>query len=248
VFTLALNAVAPGAGIPTGTVQFRIDGTNASAMVPLSGGTACYTNSSLVHGLHTVGGEYGGDGNFTGTTNLLEPDELINTPPVAGAVTIERDPTNGTKVAIATLLTNCSDADGDPISFVGVSGTSVNGGTVVSNADWIFYTPPPGFTNSDSFAYTVSDSFGAVATGAVTVIIRPDNGPPASLTITNLGSGVYAITGSSSPGRTNRILFAPDLSGSNWQALGAAVANPSGIFQLMDTNVSARRFYRSVYP
>jgi len=72
--------------------------------------------------------------------------------------------------------------------------------------------------------------------------------PPTSLNITNLGSGSYAISGSSSPGRTNLILFVEDLSATNWQTLGTATANPSGIFQFIDTNVWAQRFYRSVYP
>ena len=72
--------------------------------------------------------------------------------------------------------------------------------------------------------------------------------PPASLAITNLGSGSYAISGSSIPGRTNRIEFLQDLGVTNWQTLGTATANPSGTFQFMDTNVSVQRFYRSVYP
>ena len=72
--------------------------------------------------------------------------------------------------------------------------------------------------------------------------------PPTSLTITNLGSAGYAISGYSIPGQSNRMLFAPDLSGTTWQALGTATANPNGIFQFIDTNIAAQRFYRSVYP
>ena len=44
------------------------------------------------------------------------------------------------------------------------------------------------------------------------------------------------------------MLFTPDLSGTNGQTLGTAIATPSGIFQFIDTNISAQRFYRSVYP
>ena len=72
--------------------------------------------------------------------------------------------------------------------------------------------------------------------------------PPASLAISNLGRDSYAISGSSIPGRTNRIEFLQDLGVTNWQTLGTATANPSGTFQFMDTNVSVQRFYRSVYP
>ena len=247
-FTLALTAVPPGQGTPTGAVQFRIDSTNVLAPVALSGGAASCTISNLTPGLHTVAAEYAGDGNFTGITNLLVPDQLINTPPVAGADTIERDPTNGTQVSIAALLSNDTDAEDDPITFVGVSPTSANGGTVVSNGGWVFYTPAPGFTNSDTFAYTISDGWGVAVTGTVTVNIRIDNGPSSNLTISDLGNGSYAVRGDGIPGRSYRIQFADTAPPTNWLALGTNSADAYGIFQYIDSNGSSQRFYRSVYP
>ena len=247
-FTFTLNAVAPGAGTPTGTAQFSIDGTNAGGPVSLSGGVAGYATTNLAHGTHTLVAGYAGDGNFTGTTNLLSPVQLVNTPPVAGPDTVERDPTNGVKVSVATLLSNCSDADGDPISFLGVSATSANGGTVVSNAGWILYTPAPGFTNSDTFTYTISDGWGAPVAGTVTVNILIDNGPSFNLTISNLGNGSYAVSGDGIPNRTYRIQFADSAQSTNWQTLGTAQADAYGSFQYIDSNGSSQRFYRSVYP
>jgi hypothetical protein len=171
-----------------------------------------------------------------------------NTPPVAGADTIERDPGSGVKVSIAALLANDSDADGDPIAFAGVSATSANGGTVVSNAGWIFYTPAPGFTNSDTFTYSISDGFGVPVTGTVTVNIRVDNGPSPNLTITGPLDGSYQVWGDGIPGRTYRIQFVDEAQSTNWQTLGTAAADPYGIFQFSDTNGSPQRFYRSMYP
>jgi hypothetical protein len=247
-FTFTLDAVAPGAGTPTGTVQFKTDGANSGGPVPLGGGAASYSTSSLAHGTHTVVAEYAGDGNFTGATNLLSPAQLINTPPVAGTVTIERDPTNGVKVSIATLLSNDSDADGDPITFIAANTNSANGGTVVSSSGWLFYTPPLGFTNTDTFTYTINDGLGAPVTGVVAVNIRVDNGPSANLTISNLGNGVFAIRGDGIPGRTYHIQFADAPNQTNWQALGTATADPYGVFQFTDLSGSPQRFYRSVYP
>src|ERR1043166_4058425 len=223
-FTATLSAVAPGVGTLTGTVRFKTDGMNAGAPVSLGGGMANYTNSSLAHGTHTVTAEYAGDGNFTGCTNLLSPAQLINTPPVAGGVTIERDPTNSVKVAIAALLSNDSDADGDPITFLGAS------------------------TNSDTFTYTISDGLGTPVTGAVTVNVRTSNGPPANLTIMDLGSGAYAIRGDGIPDRTYRIQFSNDPQGTNWQTLATATSDSAGVFQVIDSSGSTQRFYRSVYP
>ena len=103
-FSFAVTAVAPGAGIPTGNVQFRINGSSSGSPVPLVGGTASYNISTLTVGTHTVAAEYGGSADFIGTTNTLASVQLVNTPPVAGADTIDRDPTNGSKVVIVALL------------------------------------------------------------------------------------------------------------------------------------------------
>ena len=171
-----------------------------------------------------------------------------NTPPVAGADTIERDPDSGVKVSIAALLANDSDADGDPIAFTGVSATSANGGTVVSNAGWIFYTPAPGFTNVDTFTYSISDGFGVPVTGTVTVNIQVDNGPSPNLTITDLGGGSYQVRGDGIPGRAYRIEFTEDLMNPSWTTLGSATADPFGIFLFTDSGRLQQGFYRSIYP
>jgi hypothetical protein len=62
--------VAPTAGtaVPTGTVQFSVDGTNTGSQVTLSGGTASFAISTLAVGLHTVTAVYTPDtGNITGS-------------------------------------------------------------------------------------------------------------------------------------------------------------------------------------
>jgi hypothetical protein len=246
-FTFTIEVVPPGAGTLTGTVQFKTDGTNTGAPVSLSGGTASYTNSALERGWHGVDAEYVGDGNFTVSPGSVW--QLVNTSPVAGPDTIERDPTNTVKVAIDELLRNDTGSDpDDPISFGDVSATSDNGGTLASDAGWITYTPDPGFTNADTFTYTIFDSWGAPATGVVTVNIRTNTGPSRNLTITNLGGGVFSILGDGIPDRTYRIQSADSARSTNWQTLGPAAADPYGIFQLNDTNGSPQRFYRSVYP
>ena len=245
--TCALSAVAPGAGLPTGTVQFRIDGTN-TASASVSGGTATYGTSTLPVGTHTVVAEYAGDGNFTGTTNSLSPVQLVNTPPVAGADSLSRYPTNGVKVTIATLLTNDSDADGDLLTFLSFSPSSANGGTLSSNGNWISYTPAPGFTNTDTFTYTLSDGRGTPVTGTVTILICGDGVWPPNLTATDLGNGSFRVTGDGLPGCTYRIQFTPDMVSPNWQPLGTATANSAGFFEFTDTPGAPQRFYRAVWP
>jgi hypothetical protein len=67
-FYAAIQPVAPGAGVVTGTVQFVVDSV-AQAPVQLNqfGMAGLYTNS-LSAGTHTIGVVYGGDSNFIAST------------------------------------------------------------------------------------------------------------------------------------------------------------------------------------
>ena len=249
-FSVSLSAVAPGAGTPTGTVQFEVDGVAAGAPVSLSAGTASYTpTTNLTHGSHTVAGQYAGDANFLGITNLLSPPQVINTPPVAHPVTIYRGLSEGVMVGIPGLLANVSDADGDLISLVGVSATSANGGTVMTNKGWVFFTPASGSTNTDTFTYVVTDGWSAPVAGTVTVDITVDTEPSRNLAIVNLGNGTVAIGGQGIPARTYIIQYTTStLPTTNWVTLGTVTADSSGSFVFVETAVSGLRFYRAIDP
>jgi subtilisin-like proprotein convertase family protein len=245
-FSMTVSAVAPGAGIPAGTVNFRIDGSILGSST-LSGGVATFTTNNLAHGSHTVVGEYAGNLNFTGTTNSLTPNQVINTPPVAGNMTIYRNPLLSVKVRLSTLRTNVSDADSDTLN-ISVSSTSASNATVTVSGAWVFYTPPAGFTNADSFTYTVTDGQGGSATGTVTVAIQADNSQSQNLTITDLGSGSFLIDGSGISGYAYRLQYS-DVSGPFvWQALTSVTADNNGKFSYTDTSGAPMRFYRTVYP
>ena len=247
-FTATISAVAPGAGTPTGPVNFRIDGGILGSGV-LSGGVATFTTNSLALGTHTVAAEYAGDVNFIGTTNSLPQVQVINTPPVAGNDTIVRSPTTSVKVLLSTLLANDSDADGDTLTPT-VSTTSANGASIRVSGGWVFYTPPAGFTNADSFTYTITDGRGGSAQATVTVAILVDNAPSQNLVITSLGGNQYRIDGSGIPGRTYRLQSSDTASPFTWQDLsgGSLTADGVGRFQYTDTTTATMRFYRSVYP
>jgi Ca2+-binding RTX toxin-like protein len=68
-----------------------------------------------------------------------------------------------TQISAASLLSNDSDPDGDPLSVTAV-GDAANG-TVSWNGETVTYTPDAGFTGVDSFTYTVSDGAGAPVGG-----------------------------------------------------------------------------------
>lgn len=248
-FTETLAAVAPGGGFPDGTVNFKVDG-NVVGSGTLSGGVASFSTSSLAAGSHTVTAEYAGSLDFVGTTNDLGAPQIINTPPVAGNVTIQRYPTGGTKIQLATLLASDTDADGNPLTITGVSSNSANGGTITVFSGWVIYTPAPGFTNEDSFTYTVQDSFGATAVGTVTVAIISDNSPSSNLTITSLGNNMYQIDGNGIPGVSYHLQYSDSPAPFSWLDLPDAsfTASDVGQFQYIDTTTNDMRFYRSVSP
>ena len=245
-FTMTLSAVAPGAGTPSGTVDFRIDGSIAGSGA-LSGGVATFTTGTLPLGSHTVAAEYAGNLNFVGTTNSLAQNQVINTPPVAGNDTIERNPLLSVKVRLSTLLANDFDADGDTLG-IAVSTTSANGATINVSGGWVFYTPPAGFTNGDSFTYTITDVRGGSAVGTVTVAIQVDNNQSQNLTITDLGNGSFRIAGKGIPGYTYRLQYSDTGSPFVWQELGSVMADSTGAFEFIDAFGAGTRFYRTVYP
>ena len=75
--TAASGATSP---VPTGTVQFTIDGTAFGSPVTLSGsGTASSpSDSTLSAGTHTVTALYSGDSNFAGSAGSLAGGQVVN--------------------------------------------------------------------------------------------------------------------------------------------------------------------------
>jgi hypothetical protein len=119
---------------------------------------------------------------------------------------------------------------------------------VVTEGDWLFYTPLPGFTNTDAFTYIITDSYSGPVTGLVTIAVRLDLGPSPNLTLTDLGDGRYLIRGDGIPGRTYRIQASERLEPANWQTLGTAVADSAGGFSYLVSPDPQQSYYRSVYP
>jgi hypothetical protein len=194
--------------------------------------------------------EYGGDGSFLGATNTLGAPLVINTPPTAVADAVTRYPTNGMKISIAGLLAN--DVDGDPtdaIHFVSAAATSTLGGTVVSNGAWLFYTAPPGNTNTDTFTYTIADTLGARSTATVTITTVWGTGPSLALTITDLPDGNYLIRFDGIPNTTYDIETTPTLTPASWKWWMTTNTDANGMLSVPDaaTNGAPSKFYRTVY-
>jgi autotransporter-associated beta strand protein len=70
-FIASVSIPSPGAGTPTGVVQFQIDGNNFGnpVSVTTSGGqtTASFSTAALAAGAHSISASYSGDANFAPT-------------------------------------------------------------------------------------------------------------------------------------------------------------------------------------
>jgi hypothetical protein len=115
-------------------------------------------------------------------TRDADPDErnktataeiAVNNPPLLVADTAS---TSAALPVDTEVLSNDYDPDGDPLEFAGV--TQPDRGTASCGELWCRYTPPDGFSGSETYSYTVTDGRGASATTTVTVTVAPP--PPPS--------------------------------------------------------------------
>jgi subtilisin-like proprotein convertase family protein len=249
-FTLTVSAVAPGVGMPGGSVNFRIN-DNVAGSATLVDGSAAYVINTLETGSYTVAAEYAGDLNFHGVTNALAPDQIIDTPPELGGDILERYPSQGIKVRASTLVANDLHAGPNVWALRSVSGTSDAGGTVQLLEDWVFYEAPTGFTNADRFTYVATNHAGATATFSVRVNVRVDVAPGQNVRAAEeIIDGVWRIEFQGIAGRSYLIQSTENLNSPVWQNLGTSQADATGWFEFIDTRTpgSPARFYRSVIP
>lgn len=87
--TVTMSAVAPGSGIPTGTVVFKNYNTPISAALPLDGlGKASVTPTFTTGGNKLITVEYSGDGNYNASNNNAAPFTQVVSGPTAASVSL----------------------------------------------------------------------------------------------------------------------------------------------------------------
>jgi hypothetical protein len=243
-FAFRVRAEGSVSNVISGAAIFQIgESLNTAVLVD---GLATFATSTLPVGTHPVIAWYAGDANFLGVTNRLDPDQVINTPPVARTDSIERILPNSVKVQVSTLLTNDSDADGHALMLTSVSQQSVAGANVTRRSNWIYYVAPESVTGDDSFSYTASDPLGGIIAGNVNV--RVADPQPVSNTTVSQDSSSYRIRFNGAPNVAYRIDFMQTDDPTNWQQLTTRTADEFGIVEVVDTPPSGSppRTYRGV--
>ncbi|MGQ0508158.1 MAG: Ig-like domain-containing protein [Myxococcaceae bacterium] len=113
----------------------------------------------------------------------------INHAPVATDDTLSTSP-NAARVVAATALTANDNAGGpaseqmtQTITVTAVSAASAQGGTVTLVAGDVTYTPPNGYSGTDSFTYTLTDDGSPARTATGTVNVTVTNVAPTILSM-----------------------------------------------------------------
>ncbi len=169
-------------------------------------------------------------------------------PPVAGADVVQRFAAGGVRISVTDLLAKAVDTNGDSLTVVGVSSNSTAGGSVFLANDWVYYAAPAGWTNSDTFTYTVSDGLCETAEGTVLVQVTADNPLPAHFAIGTQANGPMQLSFTGIPGSQYQLQYADSLVAPNWQVLGTQAADSFGVCQFTDSSPTSTtaRYYRAV--
>ena len=102
-----------------------------------------------------------------------------NTAPgaVDDAYSVDEDNVLSVVDSLLGVLGNDSDAEGDPLTAIAVSGPG-NGGLALNGDGSFMYTPDANFNGVDSFSYKVNDGFVDGDTATVLVTVNSVNDVP----------------------------------------------------------------------
>ncbi|RLP69355.1 cadherin-like domain-containing protein, partial [Xanthobacter tagetidis] len=147
------------------------------------GGTVALDDGEITF---TPDADFNGDASFsytvsdgkggTDTATVAVSVTPVNDAPVAAGDTASTAEDTPLVIAVADLLANDADVDGETLTVSGVGGAV--GGTVALDAGEITFTPDADFNGDASFTYTVSDGKGGTDTATVNVTVTPVNDAP----------------------------------------------------------------------
>lgn len=177
------------------------------------------------------------------------PDPATNhAPTFAGYATATPYETTAT-ISLATILTSAGDVDGDAL-IATATGASAQGGGSQLQAASIRYTPPPGFSGTDTFSVTITDEHGLSVSGILTVVVEANTGgavttPPVLTLLPDGGGALIEFHGI--PNQPYLIQRSINLSA--WIDLATPTASPIGVVSFIDLSPPAgKAFYRIRLP
>ncbi|MBI3189915.1 MAG: Ig-like domain repeat protein, partial [Ignavibacteriales bacterium] len=156
-FTATVTASLPGAGTPTGSVEF-FDGATSLGTATLSGGTGSVSTSSLSTGSHSITVVYNGDGNF----NTSSSSALTQTVNKANSLTSVQSSVN-------------PSVFGQSVTFTAnVSASSPGAGTPTGSVEFFDGTTSLGIATLSAGSASVSTSSLSTGSHSITVVYSSD--------------------------------------------------------------------------
>jgi VCBS repeat-containing protein len=141
-------------------------------------GTFSYSPAANYHGSDsfTYRADNGAQQSASATVTITIDAE--NDAPVAVDDDVTIDQSATPTASLIDVLTNDTDADGDPLGLTDVGAPTHGTASIVDGV--ISYTPEPLFQGVDSFTYAIADGNEGSATGTVTVTVTADAAGPTS--------------------------------------------------------------------
>ena len=192
-FTTTVAANPPGAGIPTGTVQFQIDGTNFGSLVTLVNGNATSgTTSAFPAGSHSIQAKYSGDANFIPGTGTLT--QTVNPEPLSVTANNATKTYGQTMSFAGSAFTMTGLVNGDTVSSV--TETSTGSGPTAAAGTYTIVPSNATFSAGLNSNYTITYANG-------TLTVNPTNltdtaGQPLTVTLQGSGPSGHTLTYSAS--------------------------------------------------
>ena len=227
----------------TGTIQFLTNGSAFDLKLLITGAATSTNLSTLPRGTNFITAIYSGDAGDLPATNTLSQIVTNHPPQVAPAFYMLFAGTDLT-IAVASLATNWSDADGDLLSLAFIY-PSTNGVAVTNTLPNLFYSNPNYV--SDQFVCAISDGFGGTNFQAVNITVVPQtNATPVISSVGAPSSGGISLQLNGAYGSTYVLESASDLTAGNWQPVATNTLSVAGVWQFTDFGVTNNpvHFYR----
>src|SRR6266567_8254800 len=174
--TAVVSPVAPGTGVPTGTVTFR-DGATVLATVTLANGSASFVTSTLAVGSHSLTAAYSGGGNFLASTSATVI-HTVNPGSTSTSLSSTPNPsTLGQTVTLSATVSAVAPAVGVPTGTVTFrdGATSLGVVTLVNGSASLTVSTLTTGSHSLTAVYSGSPNFNASTSPAVTQVVNPGN-------------------------------------------------------------------------
>jgi len=166
--------------------------------------------------------------NWDASNLTLNGSLKVNRSPVAGPTSFTNAAPPVLQIPIATLISNATDADGDPIALGEINLTTTNGVTLTTNDSFIIYSNS--VSVADEFSYTLTDGHGGSASGTVQIVASPTGRFAAAPSSTGEALTLQFI---GSPGWIYFLERSTNLP--NWITIWTNIAPANGLFDYTDT-------------